>query len=250
MPPGCLTVVRKLIFSFMRVASLLLSACLVAPQAIWAQAPASSVAAADAAQAKRERDHKMPQIILALGLKEHSRVADIGAGDGDYEVAISRAVGVEGRVYAEDISPDSIKRLHERVDKDHLGNVSVIEGVPDDPKLPSGELDAVLMVATYHEIADYQKMLEHVVAALKPGGRFVVVDLAPHKTRTRPRADQVKNHVIAPELAESEIRQAGMELMSRDDHFIDNPDEESTRWMIVFRKPASSGAIPGPGTAK
>jgi ubiquinone/menaquinone biosynthesis C-methylase UbiE len=179
----------------------------------------------------------MPEIIQALGLKEGSKVADIGAGEGYYEVAMSRAVGAAGRIYAEDISPDAIKRLHERVEKDNLANVAVIEGAADDPKLPAGALDAVLMVITYHEIADHQKMLEHVAAALKPAGRFVVVDMTPHKTLNRPRADQVKNHVIAPDLAEAEFRQAGFEVAARDDHFIDNPDEESTRWMIVCRKP-------------
>jgi ubiquinone/menaquinone biosynthesis C-methylase UbiE len=205
----------------MRIFSLLLSTCLLSTPVAGVQAPAGSSAATDAEQAKRERDLKMPEIILALELKERSKVADIGAGSGDYEAAMSRAVGTEGRVYAEDNSSDSIKRLRERVKKDHLGNVEVIEGAAEDPKLPSGELDAVLMVITYHEIADYQKMLEHVVTALKPGGRLVVVDMAPHKTLSRPREVQVKNHVIAPDFVESEIRQAGFEVLSRDDHFID-----------------------------
>jgi len=71
--------------------------------------------------------------------------------------------------------------------------------------------------------------------------------MSPHKTLNRPRADQVKNHVIAADLAESEIREAGFEVVSRDDRFIDSPDEESTRWMIVFRKPAGGGVRPGPG---
>jgi len=41
----------------------------------------------------------------------------------------------------------------------------------------------------------------------------------------------------AADLVESEVRGAGFAVVSRDDHFIDNPDEESIRWMIVFRKP-------------
>jgi ubiquinone/menaquinone biosynthesis C-methylase UbiE len=178
----------------------------------------------------------MPAIVKSLNLKEGSNVADIGAGDGYYEVAMSRVVGAKGHVFAEDISAAAIKRLHLRVDEDHLGNVGVIEGLADDPKLPP-DLDAILMVITYHEIADHEKMLEHVLAALKPEGRFVVVDMTPHKTLSRPRGDQVKNHVIDPDLAETEIRGAGFAVVSRDDHFIDNPDEESTRWMIVFNKP-------------
>jgi ubiquinone/menaquinone biosynthesis C-methylase UbiE len=183
----------------------------------------------------------MQDIVLALGVTKGTRIADIGAGGGDYEPALSRAVGVDGRVYAEDIDADALKRLGERMKKAEYGNVDVIEGVADDPKLP-GNLDAVMIVITYHEIADPPKMLEHILAALKPNGRLVVVDMTPHKTLTRPRADQVKNHVIAPDIAESEVRSAGFEVISRDDHFIDKPDEESTRWMIVFRKP---GPKPG-----
>ena len=217
----------------MKAAGLLLGVCLCSWPGVWAQ-----TAPAESAQAKREIDLKMPEIIRALNLKDGSRIADIGAGDGYYDIPMSRAVGPGGRVCAEDISPSALKRLRQHLDENHLANVDVIEGVADDPKLP-GSLDAVLMVISYHEIEDHAKMLQHVSTALKPGGRFVVVDMTPHKTLTRPRADQVKNHVIAPDLAQSEIRQAGFEVVSRDDHFIDNPDEESTRWMIVFRKPVA-----------
>jgi ubiquinone/menaquinone biosynthesis C-methylase UbiE len=220
----------------MKVLNLLLGVSLCCSPSLRAQAVSCSPSATESAQAKRERDLKMPAIMKSLDLKQGSKVADIGAGDGYYEVAMSHAVGAEGRVYAEDISSGAIKRLHQRVDEDHLGNVDVIEGVADDPKLPAN-LDAVLMVITYHEIADHEKMLKHVLAALRPRARFVVVDMTPNKTLSRPRADQVKNHVIAPDLAEAEIREAGFAVLSRDDYFIDNPDEESTRWMIVFNKP-------------
>ncbi|HKE20967.1 MAG TPA: hypothetical protein VKB88_01180 [Bryobacteraceae bacterium] len=93
------------------------------------------------------------------------------------------------------------------------------------------------MVITCHEIADHRTMRAHVPASLKPEGRLVVVDMAPHKTPTSPREDQVRNHGIAPDLAQAEIRAAGCDVISRDDHLIDNPDEESTRWLSVLRKP-------------
>jgi predicted methyltransferase len=188
-------------------------------------------------EAKRAQELKIPEIERALNLKAGSHVADIGAGDGFYDAVFSQVVGGSGRVYAEDIDEGAIKRLHERVDKDHLSNVEVVTGTPSDPKLPGGELDGVLMVITYHEIADHEAMLRRVMAALKPGGRYVIVDMTPHKTLTRPRADQTKNHVIAPDIVEREVGQAGFQLISRIDRFIDNPDEESTRWMMVWQKP-------------
>ena len=186
---------------------------------------------------RREQRERVAEVIQALELKEGQSVADVGAGSGFYAVRLARVVGKTGRVYAEDIDEKgALKRLRERVEKDKLDNVTVILGDPDNPKLPAGALDAVLMVDAYHEVEPHAEMLRHVFAALKPGGRLVMVDLMPGKTRQRPRADQVKNHKLAPELAEAELRQAGFEILSRADDFIDRPDEEGGQWMIIARK--------------
>jgi predicted methyltransferase len=219
----------------MRPAGYLLIGLLWLPPANWAQS-GGATPVKETAEAQRERRLKVPDIVQAMGLQAGSNVADIGAGEGFYEPSLSRAVGPGGRIYAEDIDKRAIKELRTRVSKGHLRNVQVVFGAPDDPKLPAGSLDAVLMVIAYHEVENHEKMLEHIRSALKPGGRYVIVDMTPHKTMNRPRADQAKNHVIAADLAESEVRGAGFEVVSRDDHFIDNPDEETTRWMMVFRR--------------
>lgn len=206
--------------------------------AAWAQSSAAAANSADSRDAQRAGELNIPQVVEALALPPGGSVADIGAGDGFYELFLSPAAGPEGHVYAEDIDEKgAIKRLQERVANRHLANVKVILGTADDPKLPGAALDAVLMVIMYHEIEHPEIMLDHVKAALKPGGRLVIVDMMPHKTIARPRADQTKNHVIAAGLVESEVVRAGFEVVSRDDHFVDRPDEESTRWMMVCRKP-------------
>lgn len=210
----------------------MLAIAILLPCLGWAQSGSPS-----STKESEETRLKMPQIVEALGLHQGSKVADIGAGDGTYEPSLSRAVADQGRVYAEDIDEGTLKRLRDRIAKDHLGNIEVVLGTADDPKLPPDALDAVLMVIMYHEIANPQNMLKLVSAALKPGGRLVIVDMPPRKTATRPRADQTKNHMIAADLVTSEVVAAGFEIVSRDDHFVDPPDEEMTRWMIVFRKP-------------
>jgi len=198
---------------------------------------ASGILAAQTGEQKREQQLKVAEVIQAMGIGDGSQVADVGAGGGFFTERLAGKVGPAGRVYAVDIDNRyAIPQLKKLVAKKSLRNVTVIHSEPGDPKLPAGKLDAVLMVIAYHEVVPYKDMLAHVKTALKPGARLVVVDLMPHKTRSRPRADQTHNHVIAPEIAEAEFRDAGFEIDSRNDAFVDWPDEESVRWMIVCRK--------------
>ena len=203
--------------------------------AAWA---AGGILAAQTADEKREQQLKVAEVMQAMGIGDGSQAADVGAGGGFFTERLAKKVGPAGRVYAVDIDTRyAIPQLKRLVSKKSLKNIIVIHSEPGDPKLPSGTLDAVLMVIAYHEVEPYKDMLAHVKTALKPGARLVVVDMMPHKTRTRPRADQTKNHVIAPEIAEAEFREAGFEIVSRNDAFVDWPDEETVRWMIICRRP-------------
>jgi len=198
-----------------------------------AQAPAST-----SWEERREKAIKLPEILEALAISPGSQVADVGAGAGFFTARLARIVGPAARVFAVDVDDQyAIPKLKELVEKQSLKNVTVIHNQPADPELPSRTLDAALMVDAYHEIVPYREMLAHILEALKPGGRLVVVDNMPRKTRSRPRADQVRNHVISPEIAEPEFRAAGFEVIARRDDFVDRPDEEDSKWMMICRRP-------------
>jgi tRNA A58 N-methylase Trm61 len=91
---------------------------------------------------------KFSEIAAALGAQEGSRIADLGAGEGAYSAALARVVGAPGRVYAVELNGEGVKRLQKRFAESR--NVEVIQDTEDDPKLPQGALDAVLLVDTYH----------------------------------------------------------------------------------------------------
>jgi predicted methyltransferase len=190
------------------------------------------------AEERREKAIKLPEIMEALAISAGSQVGDIGAGSGFFTARLAKVVGPNGRVFAVDIDDKyAIPQLKELVERQSLTNVTVIHNKPDDPELPLRTLDAALIVNAYHEVEPYREMLAHIRDSLKPGGRLVVVDNIPLKTGSRPRADQVKNHVISGDVAEPEFRAAGFEIVVRRDDFIDRPDEEATKWMIVCRRP-------------
>ena len=116
------------------------------------------------------------QIMKALALKEGNTVADIGAGTGLFMVAMSNAVAEKGKVYSVDISEAFIKHLKQRVAELKLSNVEPVLCGQNNVKLPPVSVDVAFVCDTYHHFEFPQPTLKSIYDALKPGGRFVVVD--------------------------------------------------------------------------
>src|SRR5947207_4137661 len=159
----------------------------------------------------RELWQKPDQIMDALKIAEGSIVADLGAGGGWFTIHLSRRVGPNGRVYAEDIQPQMIDVILRRVQRENIDNVITVLGRPDDPRLAPG-LDAVLMVETYHEVEDPIALLKHVVQSLKPQGRIGIVDFTPGAGGPGPEPDER----IDPDSVIKAAAAAGLQLAKRE----------------------------------
>jgi SAM-dependent methyltransferase len=127
-------------------------------------------------RSERVAEEEPDRALDALGTLTGATVADVGAGSGYFTVRLAARVGPTGRVYANDLQPEMLKMLGARLARERIANVTLVQGAIDDPKLPSSSLDLVLMVDVYHELSEPQKMLRAVRAALKPGGRLVLLE--------------------------------------------------------------------------
>ena len=145
------------------------------------------------------------QTVMDLAeIEEGMTVADIGAGNGYYTVRLAERVGQSGRVLAQDIDREALRRLAGRVERERLDNVSIKPGEPEDPKLPANSFDRVFMVHMYHEIREPYAFLWRLWPSLRADGQVIVVDI------DRP-TDQ---HGIDPLLLSCEFRQVGFELVA------------------------------------
>jgi SAM-dependent methyltransferase len=135
-----------------------------------------------------ERDvYQQPDRVMAtLAFTPGERVADIGAGSGYFARRISRAVGPEGIVWAIDIRPVILEVLRERARKEGLGNIRLQSVEPDDPRLPPGGVDTVVMVDTLHYIKDRVAYAKKLRAGLSPRGRVVIIDFVQKPLEERP----------------------------------------------------------------
>jgi ubiquinone/menaquinone biosynthesis C-methylase UbiE len=121
-----------------------------------------------------ERDawQKPDEVLRALAVKPGQTVCDIGTGPGYFALRFARA---GAHVFAVDVEPKMVEALRDRVAKAHL-DVTPVLGLPDDPLLPDGSCDLVLVVDTFHHFPDGVKYLERLGRALKPGGRVANID--------------------------------------------------------------------------
>jgi ubiquinone/menaquinone biosynthesis C-methylase UbiE len=118
-----------------------------------------------------------PDIALnVLNIAKGSVVADVGAGSGYMSVKLAARVGPTGKVYANDIQPEMLTLLQQRLAQMKITNVETVLGTPTDPRLPAHALDLILMVDVYHEFQQPQLMLRQMREALKPGGRLVLLE--------------------------------------------------------------------------
>lgn len=153
-------------------------------------------------QARDDRREAVTVMDLA-NLNQGMTVADIGAGEGYYTVRLAERVGARGRVLAQDIDDNALRRLGDRVERERLENVSIKLGAEDDPQLPDNSFDRIFMVHMYHEIAEPYAFLWRMRPALKEGGQIVVVDV------DRPTSQ----HGIDPRLLFCEFGKVGFRLV-------------------------------------
>jgi ubiquinone/menaquinone biosynthesis C-methylase UbiE len=135
------------------------------------------VAGADWLDRPERGSEENPDLALdALGIRPGMVVADIGAGTGYMSLRIAKRVGPTGKVYANDLQPDMLRRLRENAVRAKIANIETVLGEEADPKLPPGQMDLVLLVDVYHEFSEPQKMLRKIRETLKPDGRLVLLE--------------------------------------------------------------------------
>jgi ubiquinone/menaquinone biosynthesis C-methylase UbiE len=159
-------------------------------------------------RSEREIEEEPDEALDIIGIKKGSAVADVGAGSGYMTVRLARRVGSSGVVYANDIQQPMLDLLGRRLKKDKIANVRLILGTPDDPRLPAESVEMALLVDVYHEFSQPQAMLRHLHAALKPGGRLVLLEYRKEDPAIPIRAE----HKMSVAEAKMEVEAEGFRL--------------------------------------
>ncbi len=203
-----------------------------ATAAPFAATPGSQHDFADVEQWRRvfddpERDawQKPRELVRALGIAPGMWVADLGAGTGYFSRHLDAAVGPGGVVFAVDTEPNLVAHLRARAQEERTTHVIPVLASFDDPRLPPGALDVVLVVDTFHHLDDRLRYLRRLAAALKPKGRVVVVDWEKRELPVGPPPE----HKLERTQVVDEMQAAGYRLVAE-------PALLPHQYVLIFRR--------------
>jgi len=161
----------------------------------------------------RDAWQKPSELVQALAIRPGAVVADLGAGTGYLVGRLARAVGPEGTVLAVDVEQNLVAHLRERAEQEKTANVVPILASVDDPRLPRGGVDLVVVLDTYHHIDDRLVYFRKLRRALRPRGRVAIVDWHKRPLPVGPPPE----HKLAREQVLDEMRTAGWTLAAEHD---------------------------------
>ena len=176
---------------------------------------------------------EMPDAMVAImGLEDGDVVADIGAGSGFFTRRMARLVAPTGTVYAVDIQPEMLEILQGYVEEEGVTGVVPVLSEFDDPKLPEGEIDWILLVDVYHEFGNHEAMLTKMREALKSDGRVALLEYRVEDGT----GDHIKgDHRMSVRQVLSEWGPAGFELVELHEFL-------PSQHLFIFRTSRDDGA--------
>jgi precorrin-6B methylase 2 len=154
---------------------------------------------------ERDSEEHLSQLVDSLKLLPGMVVADIGAGSGVITFRMAEKVGPMGKVLAVDVQDEMLSVLSKRAKQLKIANVKTVRGTEKSPNLRPSTLDLAIMVDVYHEFRYPYEMVLEISKALKPGGRFVLVEYrkedpsVPIKLVHKMTETQAKREIDPPE---------------------------------------------------
>lgn len=198
------------------------------------KADAARYDAVIASPVRTDQDRRMdagrhPAELLAFAQVQPGwRALDVAAGGGYTAQLVALAVGPTGTLWAQSARPGPA--LAKRLADQPQGNFIAVTRPFDDPVPPEAtQLDLVTLVLNYHDISylpvDRARMNQRIFAALKPGGRFVVID---HAGRAGTGITEGQTlHRIDEDVVRREVAQAGF-VLDAEGAFLRNPADPRT----------------------
>jgi ubiquinone/menaquinone biosynthesis C-methylase UbiE len=122
-----------------------------------------------------QRAHRR-RAVHALGLCPGDSVVDVACGTGLNFSLIEQVIGPDGRIVGVDLTDAMLAQAQHRIETNGWSNISLVQADAAEFDFPT-EVDAILSTYALSHVPECGDVIAHGAAALRRGGRWVVLDL-------------------------------------------------------------------------
>ena len=119
------------------------------------------------------------RIVQNFGLEKGDYVADFGVGHGFFTIAVARAVGNSGKVYALDVQKSVLEVVRAKARVNHLLNIETVWADLDEPggsRIKDNFIDLVLVTNILFQAEKKDVVMQEAYRIVQPGGKMVAVE--------------------------------------------------------------------------
>jgi len=143
----------------------------------------SMLASTNVASANDSFAREIQLIGELLNLTSGDRVADLGAGRGEYAIAVADVVGESGVVVATEL-PDDLAELRDRLRDADLPQLRTAQAEYSSTGLAQASVDAAYLRYVFHHVghgsgSERKAFAEDLFATIRPGGRLLLIEFTP-----------------------------------------------------------------------
>ena len=134
-------------------------------------------------QSRRDSTDKPDVLVEVAEITSGMIIGEAGAGSGYLTFYLAERAGLEGMVYANDISRRALQSLEARCRREEITNIETVQGEVDDPLFPVTDLDKVVMLRALHDFTQKVAWLRNLKKYMKPDALLIIFEEEDYHTQ-------------------------------------------------------------------
>ena len=164
------------------ILKILLSICLVYPNIVSSQVGPN--------------DFDVEDAMNIMNIRKGMVIGEGGAGRGFFTFPMAEKVGVNGKIYANDIKESALGYIRSSCDRKSISNIATVLGEVADPLFPVEDLEMVVIVHAFHDFTQPEQWLKNLRKYMRSGATLAILDRDPDRWGRMHYHFQTKDEVV------------------------------------------------------